>query len=82
VDELKVPVQVRSEAEYVELLKAHAFENVEARRVPDETPTPDEYSGRWFANAAELREFKRLGALLLVATKPDIRNPALAYQIY
>src|SRR5581483_3645465 len=35
VDELKVPVQVRSEAEYVQLLKAHAFEEVEARRIRD-----------------------------------------------
>src|SRR5215472_13425693 len=29
VDKLKVPVHVRSAAEYVELLKKHAFENVE-----------------------------------------------------
>src|SRR5499433_2038550 len=36
VNELKVPVQVRSEAEYVELLKAHAFEEVKAVRIPDE----------------------------------------------
>ena len=43
VDKLKVPVHVRSEAEYVELLKKHAFENVEARRIPDDTPTPDDY---------------------------------------
>ena len=46
VDALKVPVQVRSEAEYVQLLKAHAFEDVQAFRIPDETPTPDEYSGQ------------------------------------
>src|SRR5579871_6507897 len=44
VDELKVPVQVRSEAEYVQLLKAHAFEDVEAFRFPDDTPTPEIYS--------------------------------------
>ena len=36
-------VHVRSAAEYVELLKKHAFENVEARRIPDDTPTPDDY---------------------------------------
>jgi len=45
VPKLKVPVQVRSAAEYVDLLKKHAFENVEyaqisrrhahARRLPD-----------------------------------------------
>ena len=82
VDELKVPVHARSEEEYVRLLKAHAFENVEARRIPDETPTPDEYSGKWFKNAEELRDFKRMGALLLMASKPDVRNPGPAYQIY
>ncbi len=82
VDELQVPVHVRSEAEYIELLKAHAFEDIEARRIPDDTPTPAEYSGRWFANAEELRDFKRIGALLLIATKPNIRNLPPAYQVY
>src|SRR5512147_729932 len=38
VPKLKVPVHVRSAAEYVELLKKHAFENVEYRQVPDDTP--------------------------------------------
>jgi len=82
VEELKVPVQARSAAEYVELLRAHAFEDVEAQRVPDESPTPEEYSGKWFKNAAELREFKRIGALLLVGTKPNVRSPAPPYTIY
>lgn len=70
VDELKVPVHVLSEQEYLELLKKHGFTNVEARRIPDLTPTPEEYTGKWYANAAELREFKRIGALLLIGSKP------------
>jgi len=82
VEELKVTVHARSAAEYVELLKQHAFEDVEALRIPDESPTPGEYSGKWFKNAAELREFKKLGALLLVATKPNVRSPAPPYTIY
>jgi ubiquinone/menaquinone biosynthesis C-methylase UbiE len=82
VDELKVPVHVRSEAEYVQLLKAHAFEDVQAMRIPDDTPTPDEYSGKWFRNAEELRDFKRIGALLLTGRKPDVRSMVPAYQIY
>jgi ubiquinone/menaquinone biosynthesis C-methylase UbiE len=82
VDELKVPVKVRSEQEYVDLLKGHGYEDVRAVRVPDDTPTPDPYSGRWFKNAEELRDFKRIGALLLIARKPDVRNAAPAYQIY
>jgi ubiquinone/menaquinone biosynthesis C-methylase UbiE len=82
VEHLQVPVHVRSADEYVQLLKAHTFEDVEARRIPDLTPTPDEYTGKWFANAGELREFKRMGALLLVARKPDFRSPAPGYQVY
>jgi ubiquinone/menaquinone biosynthesis C-methylase UbiE len=82
VEELKVPVHARSKHEYVQLLRAHAFENVEAVQIPDDTPTPDEYTGRWFRNADELRDFKRIGALLLIARKPDVRNPGPAYVIY
>ena len=69
VDELKVPVQVRSEAEYLELLRQHGFVHAEAQRIPDRSPTPENYSGKWFKNADELRDFKRIGALLLIATK-------------
>ena len=82
VDKLKVPVHVRSEAEYVELLKKHAFENVEARRIPDDTPTPDDYKTKSFHSLEDLRAFKRMGALLLMASKPDLRTPAPGYTIY
>ncbi len=82
VDELKVPVQARSEQEYVDLLKAHTFEDVRAIRIPDLTPTPDEYSGKWFKDADELRDFKRIGALLLIARKPDFESPPPGYQVY
>jgi ubiquinone/menaquinone biosynthesis C-methylase UbiE len=81
VHELQVPVQVRSQAEYVELLKAHAFEDVKAMRIPDQTPTPETYTGKWFKNAEELRDFKRIGALLLTATKPDVRSLPRAIEV-
>jgi ubiquinone/menaquinone biosynthesis C-methylase UbiE len=70
VSELKVAVHARSEAEYIEMLRQHGFETVEARRIPDRSPSPDEYSGKWFKNAEELKDFKRIGALLLIGTKP------------
>ena len=82
VDKLKVPVHVRSEAEYIELLKKHAFENVEARRIPDDTPTPDDYKTKSFHSLDDLKAFKRMGALLLMASKPDLRTPAPGYSIY
>jgi ubiquinone/menaquinone biosynthesis C-methylase UbiE len=69
VDELKMPVQVRSEDEYLELLRQHGFTNAEVRRIPDRSPTPDNYFGKWFKNADELRDFKRIGALLLIGQK-------------
>jgi ubiquinone/menaquinone biosynthesis C-methylase UbiE len=69
VSELKVPVQALSEAEYIALLRQHGFSQVEARRIPDRSPTPQVYSGKWFKDATELRDFKRIGALLVIGTK-------------
>jgi len=82
VPKLKVPVQVRSAAEYVDLLKQHAFENVEYRQIPDDTPTPANYQTTSFHSLEDLKAFKRTGALLLMATKPDVRNAAPGYTIY
>ena len=82
VDELKVPVHVRSEQEYIDLLKTHTFEDVRPRRIPDLSPTPEVYSGKWFKDADELRDFKRIGALLLIARKPDFQSPPPGYHVY
>src|SRR3984885_14738124 len=82
VDKLKVPVHVRSASEYIELVKKHAFENVEAQRIPDDTRTPDDYKTKSFKSLEDLRAFKREGALLLTASKPDLRTPAPGYTIY
>jgi len=73
---------VRSAAEYVALLKAHAFENVSYRQIPDDTPTPDDYVTKSFRSLDDLKAFKRTGALLLMATKPDVRVQAPAHVIY
>src|SRR5258707_7148017 len=82
VPKLKVPVHVRSAAEYVELLKQHAFENVEYAQIPDDTPTPENYRTTSFRSLDDLKAFKRIGALLLMSSKPDVRNPAPGYTIY
>jgi hypothetical protein len=55
---------------------------VEARRIPDDTPTPDDYKTKSFSSLEDLRAFKREGALLLMASKPDLRTPAPGYTIY
>ena len=82
VPKLKVPVHVRSAAEYVDLLKSHAFENVEYAQIPDDTPTLENYQTTSFHSLDDLKAFKRVGALLLMASKPDVRNPAPGYTIY
>ncbi len=74
VDKLKVPVHVRSEAEYLQMLRQHGFEDVEAARVPDDTPTPDDYKTKSFRSLDDLRAFKRVGALLLMGSKPGARK--------
>jgi ubiquinone/menaquinone biosynthesis C-methylase UbiE len=70
VDKLKVPVHVRSEAEYISLIGKFGFEKIEARRIPDDTPTPDDYKTKSFYSLEDLRGFKRMGALLLMGSKP------------
>ena len=82
VDKLKVPVHVRSATEYVDLLKKHAFENVEYAQIPDDTPTPDDYVTKSFHSLDDLKAFKKTGALLLMASKPDFRTPAPGYTVY
>ncbi len=82
VPKLKVPVHVRSAAEYVELLQKHAFDQVEWRQIPDDTPTPDNYKTTSFHSLDDLRAFKKTGALLLMASKPDVRVPAPGFTVY
>jgi ubiquinone/menaquinone biosynthesis C-methylase UbiE len=82
VPKLKVPVHIRSASEYVELLKAHTFQNVEYALIPDDTPTPENYQTTSFHSLDDLKAFKRIGALLLMASKPEVRNSALGCTIY
>jgi len=82
VPKLKVPVHVRSAEEYAQMLKAHTFQNVEYCQIRDDTPTPEGYKTTSFHTIDDLKAFKRVGALLLMASKPDMRNPAPGYTIY
>jgi len=82
VDKLKVPVHVRSAAEYEAMLRQHTFEHVESRQIPDDTPTPDDYKTKSFNSLDDLKAFKRTGALLLMASKPNILVPAPGFTVY
>jgi len=68
-DLLKVPARLFSAAEWTTLLRQAGFLEVTHRRVPDGSPTQDVYTGCWFRDAEQMRNFKREGALLLRASK-------------
>jgi hypothetical protein len=53
------------------MLKKHGFDKVEYRQIPDDTPTPDGYKTTSFHSLDDLKAFKRVGALLLIGSKPE-----------
>lgn len=68
-DVLKVPVNLLSAAEWAKLFIEAGFSDVKHERIPDPTPAPEKYEGRWFRDAAQLRAFRAEGALLVSGTK-------------
>jgi SAM-dependent methyltransferase len=68
--QLKVPTHLLSADEWAGLFRQAGFRTVDHRRIPDPSPTPDVYTGRWFRDAEQMRNFKQEGALLLHAVTP------------
>ncbi|HET7841639.1 MAG TPA: methyltransferase domain-containing protein [Terriglobia bacterium] len=56
--------------EWADLSRRAGLTSVEHRRIPDESPTPEVYTGRWFRDAEQMRKFKQEGALLVTGVKP------------
>jgi arsenite methyltransferase len=65
-----IPTHLLSADEWAGLFREAGFIDVAHRRIPDPTPTPATYTGRWFRNAEELRLFREEGALLIRGAKP------------
>jgi len=66
---LSIPTKLLSAAEWEGLFRAAGFKEVAHRLVPDPTPNPEEYNGRWFRDAKQLAEFRAIGALLIHGAK-------------
>jgi len=66
---LKVPTHLHSAEEWTGLFLQAGFRDVGQRRIPDPSPTPDVYTGRWFRDAEHMRNFKQEGALLVHGAK-------------
>ncbi len=62
---LPIPTKLLSAEEWAALFRTAGFAEVRHRRIVDPSPTPVEYTGRWFRDAAQLAAFKAEGALLV-----------------
>ena len=70
-EKLTVPVHLFSAEEWAALFRDAGFTGVAWERIPDPTPSPETYTGKWFRDAAQLRAFRETGALLICGIKPD-----------
>ena len=68
-EKFAVPTHLFSADEWAALFRDAGFTGVAHTRIPDPTPAPEVYTGRWFQDAAQLRAFREFGALLLHGTK-------------
>jgi len=66
---LAVATKLLSAEEWSGLFRAAGFAEVAHERVPDPSPSPETYTGRWFRDAAHLKAFKAEGALLVYGNK-------------
>ena len=64
-DLLAVKTHLLSADEWCGLFRAAGFSAVAHERIADPSPSPEEYNGRWFRDAAQLKAFKAEGALLV-----------------
>jgi len=65
IDQLNVPVQLLSSAEYGSLFEGAGFVNVRDRRLHDPAPIPDNYSGGSFKTREDYVKYKESGSLML-----------------
>jgi len=64
-----IPTHLLAAEEWAQLFREAGLVGVAHQRIPDPTPTPETYTGRWFRDAEQMRKFKAEGALLVYGTK-------------
>jgi arsenite methyltransferase len=68
---VNVPTHLLSTDEWMAFYRDAEFVDVQFRQIPDPTPVPDDYTGRWFRDAEQMRKFHQVGALLVHGTKQN-----------
>ena len=66
IDQLKVPVQLLSSAQYVSLFESTGFVNVSDRRLYDSKPIPAQYDGGSFKTREDYVKYKECGSLMVI----------------
>jgi arsenite methyltransferase len=64
-----MPAQLLGAEEWEALFRGAGFSDISHRLIPDPTPAPETYAGRWFRDAGQLRAFREVGALLVHGVK-------------
>ena len=67
--QFKTPTHLLGAEEWAAMFRDAGFSDVAYSRIPDPTPVPESYTGRWFRDAAQLRAFREIGALLIHGAK-------------
>jgi ubiquinone/menaquinone biosynthesis C-methylase UbiE len=70
VDQLKVPVQLLSTADYHSLFERAGFVNVRDKRLYDRAPIPDNYTAGSFNTREDYVNYKEAGSLMLSGEVP------------
>lgn len=70
VDQLKVPVQLLSIADYHALFRSAGFTHVIDERLVDPTPVPDDYTSGSFKSRADFVEYRAAGSLVMSGSIP------------
>ena len=66
---VNVPTHLFSTDDWMSFYCDAGFVGVQHRQIPDPTLVPDDYSGRWFRDAEQMRKFHQVGALLVHGIK-------------
>ncbi len=74
---IPVPIHLLSAEEWAGVFRDAGFSDVAHQRIPDDTPAPEMYTGKWFRDAEQLRAFRAEGALLVHGTKPAGVTPQM-----
>jgi ubiquinone/menaquinone biosynthesis C-methylase UbiE len=65
IEKLQVPVHLLSTPQYCDLFSQSGFIEIQAERIIDPTPLPEEYSGTSFRSREDYLQYRAAGSLML-----------------